>query len=1219
MKTWRYLLLFISLLVLTISANFVLDNWHYRQGDHRRLQNDLNAKFRMADRIYDRLIFNNWQLDTPLPPKDGIIILAYRNDSLRYWSDNSISFSSLSSSILDERRFEFISNGWYIVKPYLTDSIRAYALILVKTEYSYNNRFLQNGFHPDLRLPESTELLTSPQPGSYAVHDWEGIYLFSIRFNTDELRFARLEKYLIPSLILLTLLSFLLFIHQTLIWFRRHSTRNLVILAMPIFFGVLRWIMYKYHVPDDLFDLELFGPMPFGKSDWLPSLGDVFLNTLLILYIISEFFVFFKMPDRVYKGRNPGSIISISILIAIFTGFFIFTHSIISNLILHSSISFEFYKAAGLSIYTFIGLVIMVMHFAVLLMISNKIVEVCRHRCRFSRLIVIFLIVGGGILILLYFFNYRIDPGSYLAYIILFITPAILHSRKVPLGNHTPMTLMAILFSIFAVYIIAHFNNRKVMDNMAVYAGNLAAEHDPVAEYLLEDISERLQNDVNLSRYLLYWNSIDDEQQHNYLRSNYFYGFWGKYSLIHTVCAPDGYFLDSGENCYEWFNNHIDEGRSMKLPNTNFVFLDNQNGSISYLGVFKYYRADSTDERTLFIELDSRLVAEELGFPELLLDERYQKNKLLEEYSYAKYHKNQLMAQSGTFQYSLDLNTYRNKPSTFDNYVHYINYSGNDNAVMVSRPRTTFFNNLVSFSYIFIFFYVVVLFFILTRDFSKLGTEIEFNFRNKIQLSITALIFVSLFLVGGGTIYFTIEQYQRKQHDILSEKIQSVYVELDLLLAYFTERIPPDWSNDIYANLNQLLIKLSDVFYTDINLYNPEGDLIATSRQEVFSEGLLGERMDPMAYNVMVNEKQAEFIHRETIGELNYISAYVPFVSAINHKLLAYINLPYFTRQNVLKNDVTTLVVAIINVYVLLILVTIAMAAFISDEITRPLKMIQQRFSQMKLGRKSEPIIYKGRDEIAGLVNEYNRMMKELVHSIDMLAQSERESAWREMAKQVAHEIKNPLTPMKLSVQHLLRSWRDNRENFDEYLERVTRTLIEQIDNLSFIASEFSNFAKMPKAVTEQINIIDSIRSTLNLYSNTENVDFVFEHESDYVPVLADKEQLSRVFINLIKNAIQSIPDSRQGKIVISLIQNRNTIRISITDNGKGIPEELQNKMFTPSFTTKSSGMGLGLSIVKSIIVSFGGDITFKTKVNLGTTFIIELPAYRRDEPEGRG
>ena len=585
---------------------------------------------------------------------------------------------------------------------------------------------------------------------------------------------------------------------------------------------------------------------------------------------------------------------------------------------------------------------------------------------------------------------------------------------------------------------------------------------------------------------------------------------------------------------------------------------------------------------------------------------------MLAEYSYGKYNNNQLLAQSGTFQYSLNLNTYKNKSGKFEGYNHLIYYINENNVVMVSKPTTSFFDRLISFSYIFLFYFVIVLLFVSFRNFSKLGRDIEFNFKNKIQLSIIAILFLSLFLVGGGTIYFSIEQYQRKQHDILSEKIQSVYLELDHELAYQAQNlINFNLKGEGYDNLNQLLIKFSDVFYSDINLYDPNGRLLATSRPELFSQGMLGEKMDPRAYNKMVMEKQGEFIHREQIGNLTYLSAYVPFVNAEN-KLLAFLNLPYFTRQNMLRSDVTTLVVAIINIYVLLILLTIAMAVLISDQITRPLKLIRQKFSEIKLGKKNEQIVYQGKDEIAGLVDEYNRMVKELVKSVEMLSKSERESAWREMAKQIAHEIKNPLTPMKLSVQHLQRSWKDNRENFDESLEKVSRTLIEQIDNLSFIASEFSNFAKMPKAYNEEINLVDKIRSTLNLFSNTDNVDFIFGHESDTVIVFADKEQLSRVFINLIKNAIQSIPDNRKGRLGINLVMGEKLVRISITDNGKGIPEELQNKLFTPSFTTKTSGMGLGLTIVKNIIESFGGNITFKTKVNHGTTFTIELPVYEK-------
>jgi two-component system nitrogen regulation sensor histidine kinase NtrY len=1216
MKTGKYIALFALLLTLTLAVNLVLDNWHYKEGDHRRLQKEIDKKIKQSDRIYDRLQINNWQLDAELPGSTGIILVAYLNDSLEYWSDNTLNFNSLKQSDFEDKRFAFISNGWYIIRPYVNDSLRAYGLILLKSEYSYDNKFLDNGFHPYLRLPASTELFTEPQPGSYSIHDWEGIYLFSIKFSMNELRFSNLEKYLIPSLILLTLLSLLLLVHQVVQMIRKAWLRNLVILLLPVFFGGLRWIMYRYHIPDDFYDLELFGPIPFGKSVWLPSLGDVFINTLFILFIMIQFFLGFKLPDRVYKGRNPGSTITISILLIFLAVFFVYTHSIISNLIFHSIISFEFYKAASLSIYTFVCLVIMVMHFAVILLIANKLLAVCKLRCKFTRLILLLLGICGGIFFIFYLFEFRLDTGTYISFFIIFMSLAILQYRKVPLGNYSAMAIMVILFSAYSVYLIGYYNNKKVMNNMTALAENLAAQHDPVAEYLLEDISSSLVNDETLNNYMFNWN-ISWEEIHIYLQSNYFNGFWGKYKFSISDCMIAG---NDTMDCYNSIHDILDDGKSMQLPDSKFYFRDRQNGRINYVGWINYKRPGRKNEILLFIELESRLVAEELGFPDLLLDEKYQTNKLLEDYSYAKYYKNQLMAQSGLFQYSLDLNTYRNRPANFGGFNHYISDPGNDNTVMVSRQRTTFFNNLVSFSYIFIFYYIIVIFFIVIRDFSTLGRDIEFNFKNKIQLSITSLILLSLFLVGGGTIYFSIEQYQKKQHDILSEKIQSVYAELDHLLAYFPERIPPDWQDEDgeYDNLNQLLIKFSDVFYSDINLYNPQGNLIASSRQQIFDEGLLGERMDPMAYSAMVNEKQAEYIHRETIGELSFISAYVPLVN-VNNKLLAYINLPYFTKQNILRNDVTTLVVAIINVYVLLILLAIAMAAIISEEITKPLRMIQQRFSQIKLGRKSEPIEYKGHDEIAGLVNEYNRMMKELVRSVELLARSERESAWREMAKQVAHEIKNPLTPMKLSVQHLQRSWNDNRENFDEFLEKVTRTLIEQIDNLSFIASEFGNFAKMPKAMNEELNIVDSIRSSLNLFGNTENVDFVFEHESIRIPVFADKEQLSRVFINLIKNAIQSIPDNRNGKIVISLVQNRKTVRISITDNGKGIPEDLQNKLFTPSFTTKSSGMGLGLSIVKSIIESFGGNITFKTKVNLGTTFVIELPIYHQVESEVTG
>ena len=1220
MNTGRNFLIFISLLLLTITGNVIFDNWHFKEGDHRRLQKEINKKFQRTDRIYQKMQQNNWLLNTQLSGDKGITMVAYRNDSLIYWSDNTLALTSLKEYEMNGKRFTFISNGWYVIKPYVTDSISAYGLILVKSQYPYENEFLENKFQPDLKLPTSTELLTEPQPGSFSIHDWEGIYLFSINFSVTELRFSKLEKYLIPCMIFLTFLALLFLVHSLFDRIVKPALRNTALLIVVILFAALRWIQYRYHVPVDLYDLEVFGPVPFAKSDWLPSLGDVFINTLLSLFLVMEFCTFFKFPDSFARTNRTGLNVAIVLMMIILTGFYLYTHLLLSNLILHSTINFEFYKAASLNAYTLIGLLIAAMHFAALLLLSNKLLTFCSKECSFSKLILVFILISAAIFLMEYLLGYDFDFGSHLAFILMFVVLALLQYRNIPVGNYTAMAFMVIFFSVYSVFLFTQYAKQKMSKNMRVMAENLANQHDPVAEYLLEDISNRIRKDQTFSNYMFNRN-ISYEEIFKYLKSNYFNGFWGKYSLNIIDCDPStNVILDDSipvkqMNCYSFYNELLSKG-SMHLPRTDFYFLDSQNGQINYLGWLTYKRPGSKYEFTFFIELTSRLVAEELGFPDLLLDKKYHKNRLLEEYSFASYYKNKLVAQSGTFQYSLDLATYANAPEKFEGYNHLVYYINKDNAVMVSRPTATFFDKLVSFSYIFLFYYMLVLIFVTIRNFSELGKDITFNFKNKIQLSIIAILFLSLILVGGGTIYFSIQQYQKKQHDILSEKIQSVYIELDHLLAYLPNRISPNWKGDDYDNLNQLLIKFSDVFYSDINLYDPEGDLLATSRAELFDQGILGPKMDPQAYNKMVREKQAEFIHRENIGNLTFLSAYVPFVNAKN-KLLAYLNLPYFTKQNVLRSDVTTLIVAVVNIYVLLILLTIAMAVIISDQITRPLRMIQQKFSEIKIGKKNEEIVYRGHDEIAGLVDEYNRMVKELVKSVEMLSRSERESAWREMAKQIAHEIKNPLTPMRLSVQHLLRSWKDNKENFDEYLEKVTRTLIEQIDNLSFIASEFSNFAKMPKAFNEEINIVEKIRSTLTLFANTENVDFIFEHESEQIMVYADKEQLSRVFINLLKNAIQAIPDARQGKVGISLVLNGKMVRVSITDNGKGIPEELQNKLFTPSFTTKSSGMGLGLSIVKNIIESFGGNITFKTKVNHGTTFIFELPVHVKATVDG--
>jgi nitrogen fixation/metabolism regulation signal transduction histidine kinase len=300
-----------------------------------------------------------------------------------------------------------------------------------------------------------------------------------------------------------------------------------------------------------------------------------------------------------------------------------------------------------------------------------------------------------------------------------------------------------------------------------------------------------------------------------------------------------------------------------------------------------------------------------------------------------------------------------------------------------------------------------------------------------------------------------------------------------------------------------------------------------------------------------------------------------------------------------------------INIYVFLIILGTVVAVLVSNTITKPLRLIREKIGRVGLGKTNEKIDYESHDEVGELVSEYNRMVDELESNAEKLAQSEREMAWREMAKQIAHEIKNPLTPMKLKVQYLKRAWDDRVDNFDERIRQFADSMISQINTLSQIASEFSNFAKMPRARNVKLNLRSAIENTVHLFENTEGVEVRMKNSSQQdVSVYADPDQISRVLSNLVKNAIQSIPSRRKGLIEIGLGRDNQKALVAVSDNGAGIPEQMNGKLFRPNFTTKSGGMGMGLAIVRKIVKDLEGEITYETSAGEGTTFYVKLPVY---------
>jgi len=357
----------------------------------------------------------------------------------------------------------------------------------------------------------------------------------------------------------------------------------------------------------------------------------------------------------------------------------------------------------------------------------------------------------------------------------------------------------------------------------------------------------------------------------------------------------------------------------------------------------------------------------------------------------------------------------------------------------------------------------------------------------------------------------------------------------------------------------------------------------------------------------MTYQNKSFFVQKEQIGSLEYLSAYLP-LNNNNNETLAYINLPYFARESELRYEASTFLVTFININLLLLVLAIVIAFSISNYVTRPLQFIRENLSQVKLGKTNQKIDWYRNDEIGNLVKEYNRMIDELEISAELLAKDERESAWREMAKQVAHEIKNPLTPMKLSVQYLQKAYKDRVDDWEERLDGFTNTMIEQIDSLSLIASEFSDFAKLPSNNNSKIELNSFIPDVVKLYKDFDKVKIKLNIQEQKMIIYADSKQMLRVFNNIIKNAIQSYNKDETAFIFIECVKEGSQAVIKVKDEGCGIPPEQQDKIFNPYFTTKTGGLGLGLAMVKNIVESFNGAVTFETQTNSGTTFIIRLP-----------
>lgn len=1209
-KIWsrRVVFLMAILVVLGLLIHDLFFKFKSHSDENQRVYSVFVDKEKTLNQLLDSVVVQLSQVSNPIadwsllrlfPQKDkGLDVAVVSQGRNVFWSSSSIAFPIRENLDTDQNGLVHLPSGWYYQ---LTRKVKEYTVqgfILIKREFPYQNRYIKNSIHADFKLADNCLVDKFKHSNSLNICRPDGKFLFSILPFSGSFQADKNSDF--NAFLFLTLVVMILYQLMIGLKYNANLSKLLKVGLMLLTTSVIFLFVNEFKLPNLLFQTKLFQPQSFAYNTWLSSFGDYLLASILMFFLAYSIWSFRGVIHHSWK-------IIVNVLSFAFVAiYFSLTALLLKILVLNSTITFEFFhdlNFSPLNFYAFFALSLQLIGFFLLAWSLKVEFYIKGHKIQFVLSIIVAALLAG--LLVSHFLN-PISWSVFLFYGLVFIVICRFEQEHIRSFKYTFLMLGSL---ILATYInlytqaLVHVKSERMLEVQAV---KLSSERDSGAEIFLTELDSKLRLDTNIRSNL----APPYKKLESYLQNTYFTGFWRNYNLQVTVCSSDDSVLVIDEKrsypCFDFFNKLI-ETKGIQVTGSTFYFMDRINGRISYLGQTQFNNLKNIPVHVI-LELTSKVIPEGKGYPELLLDEHASRDNYSGDFSYAKYFDGTLVDRGGDYQYSLKFS----EPMPI--HQEYMHYSKNDyhhcvyqrdgnNFIVASYPEMNTFHLLSVITYLFLLFFFVGSLIILITSRSLNIQKNRFDLREKIQLTLLFSLLGILIVIGLSLILYNSNTLLRSVRENLNEKLVSISSEVTIRIGQENELNP-----QMRDYMNDQLIVLSDIIRADINLYDVHGSLFATSRSEIYDRGLMSRHIDPVAFRALLVEQKTLFHQDESLGKMNFFSAYSPVYNQ-NNRLVGYLNLPYFMGQDEFKKQASDFIVAFSNLYIVLVMISLLIALVISRKLTAPLLQIENNLKGIELGKTNAKIEYSGEDEIGRLAKEYNKKVDELAESAELLARSERESAWQEMARQVAHEINNPLTPMKLSIQYLQRLKIQESADFEAYFSQVSKTLVEQIDALSLIASAFSDFARMPGFNVELIDLKQRVREIIPLFKQANGTAVTLDILSDSaIQVIADKDQLGRALINLVTNGIQAIPQDRMGRIHVALDRDNNWAFITITDNGIGIPEELKDKLFEPSFTTKSSGMGLGLAIVKKIVENANGEIWFTSIPDVETIFYLKFP-----------
>lgn len=1144
-----------------------------------------------------------------------------------FWNTQVVEPNELVLHQADGDGFYKLLNGWYAVRKTSFEGadgrlFKIACLIPVKWDYYIQNQYLHNSFEGVENAEKSYDI--SLEPTGLPIRNSFRQTLFYL-VNTQP-KLVQQDNRLALWLKIAGALLVLVFIHNLAGTLVKKRGFGIAFLFLASTLVILRTISYFFPFPFNFHQLELFDPEIYSFGYLLPSLGDLFINSLLFLWLV--FFILYhfrynynRFPFKKYYHRY----FAVAILSFFVFGLTLLGGNIIRSLVSDSQISFDvinFFSLNKFSVFGFIILCSVSTAYFFLIQIILHPVNVFLKREQ--KMVYLFISVCGLILLSLQpkdaAVAFNISLLLWLLLFIYFLNLKVLFLQAYHLIS-SRFIFWLFFFSVSITVVIVIENKSKELGNRKQFAINLANKADPSGPVIMNIVLTDFRNEYLSDIFYKFKRARSNRKLKDSLINENFSGYLNKYETkIYTFDDREQPLFNEDSVSFNDLNAIIQsQGKPTGVPD--LYYYDISYDRFNYIA--RKEIVDTTEQTQGFVFLVSspKQYKTDALYPELF--SKGNKNSIESStiYAFAIYNKNKLSTSYNDYPFSTEITDKEFSHNEFkvitrDGYEELWYKANADKVIVITRQDRFFIESLTLFAYLFcsfllltVVFNLVILFLGDRRKGVATQSFWRFTIRNQVHGTIIFISVLSFLVIGVTTILFFISRYHNNNREKLSRTIHVMENELrntvqPNVVSHFLSNRMEGVSTE---NLEKIINNVSDIHATEINLYDLQGNLRISSVPLPYQRGIVSEKMDPVAYFHLSELKDAQFFQQQQIGNLKYLSNYLP-VRDENGREYAYLNIPYFESQNKLQDEISNFLVTIINLNAFIFLIAGIIALFITNTITRSFSIISDRMRQVNLQTSNEEIEWKRNDEIGVLVKEYNKMVRQLEVSAEKLARSEREGAWREMARQVAHEIKNPLTPMKLNLQYLQMAIDKNSSDVKNISLYVANILLEQIEHLSQIASDFAQFANISNIKKQVFNINDTLENIITLYSTNDEIEIEDNLYKDEIFIEGDKTQVNRLFTNLLQNAVQAVPEFRKANIVITSKLEKDKVMISVKDNGNGIPESMKSKIFAPNFTTKTSGTGLGLAMCRGIVEKLNGKIWFETKEGEWTIFYVEIP-----------